>query len=288
MISVKGAGGGGKKEGLYVWKKYEYTPQQTVTNPTIAINVTNDAITITDSNFDLKPLGTELNQLVTNFFADFTNNGSQPKFLIVSDTLRFNYSSSSFEGIASFDGTTFTLKNSANHTGTFNLSYAGEKVLSEEKYDFLDYIVSDNPNAYPDKALQDGYWYERVVEGVDLLSATGYTKMAVDTITMSSNHSIGANIPHSLGAKPEIVMLIANDSITMNNGVQKLLSIASFESSDALAYGGVTYYSTSSGKTRVNGGGLGEKTYLRADLIAFNSVNYYLQAGKQYTLITMA
>ena len=32
------------------------------------------------------------------------------------------------------------------------------------KGDFIDYVVSDDPNAYPDEGIQDEYYYKKVVD----------------------------------------------------------------------------------------------------------------------------
>ena len=66
------------------------------------------------------------------------------------------------------------------------------KKLSAQGGDFIDYIVSDKENAYPDGGEKGGYWYEKVVEGA---------KVASGTITLSSSQN-SLTIPHNLGKIP--------------------------------------------------------------------------------------
>ena len=38
--------------------------------------------------------------------------------------------------------------------------YAAVKVVdNKQKGSFIGYVTSDNPSAYPDDDIQDGYWY---------------------------------------------------------------------------------------------------------------------------------
>lgn len=61
------------------------------------------------------------------------------------------------------------------------------------KGNFIDYIVSDDPNKYPSNGVHtDGYWYERVVEGV---------KTAFGSVSISNSPS-DLVINHNLGVMP--------------------------------------------------------------------------------------
>ena len=188
-----------KKEGLYVWKKYEIVPPVIVTNPTFSGDVAsakiNATMGITGTNFDLSLLGTELNDTVKTFFEGFSVSGSYPKFTITNNTLYYNPSASISREIAAFDGTvlTISLPLTSSYTGTFEFTYVGEKTLNETSYNFLDYIVSDSSTDYPDGGVQDGYYYEKVKEaykGIDC---------GVITLTSASQE---ITVEHNLGVAP--------------------------------------------------------------------------------------
>ena len=72
-------------------------------------------------------------------------------------------------------------------------------------YTFLGYIVSDKETAYPDGGEKGGYWYERVVEGIDL-SLLGLSKSEQGSFTPTSNIK-SYTINHNLGVKPKMFYL---------------------------------------------------------------------------------
>ena len=61
------------------------------------------------------------------------------------------------------------------------------------KGNFIDYVISDNPNVYPDGGTQDGYWYEKPIT----LSETGTLTLATDNTKIT--------VPHTLGVKPKFI-----------------------------------------------------------------------------------
>lgn len=81
------------------------------------------------------------------------------------------------------------------------------KKLTAQNGDFVDFVVSDQSTAYPDGGTQDVYWYERVVEGVDLMTMLGCTKMTIDKITFSTEQYDGTKIPHSHGDAPKYIIM---------------------------------------------------------------------------------
>lgn len=83
------------------------------------------------------------------------------------------------------------------------------------KGNFVDYVVSDDENAYPDGAAHsDGYYYERLIDGIPL-ECFGCTKIAIDTYTPSATTNWnGTVIPHSLGAVPKVVIILGNNVST--------------------------------------------------------------------------
>ena len=61
------------------------------------------------------------------------------------------------------------------------------------KGNFIEYVISDGPNTYPDGGEQDGYWYEKPIA----LSETGMITPATDSTKIT--------VPHTLGVKPKFI-----------------------------------------------------------------------------------
>ena len=74
------------------------------------------------------------------------------------------------------------------------------------------YIVSDKETAYPDGGEKGGYWYEKVVEGIDL-SALGMTKCETGSFTLASDYYT-VTFNHTLGIKPKAVIINENAGVT--------------------------------------------------------------------------
>lgn len=112
------------------------------------------------------------------------------------------------------------------------------KKMTAEGGDFIDYVVSDQENAYPDGGEKGGYWYEKVVEG----------KAGIDfgEVTLAS-YANSITVSHKLGTTPSFVALVPvfADSGGMNP------SIDSSYPWGVVAYGNTTerwygYYTSSS------------------------------------------
>ena len=87
------------------------------------------------------------------------------------------------------------IKNNAKKEG----AYVWKK-LTAEGGDFIDFVVSDIKSAYPDGAVHtDGYWYEKVVEGV--------AGIDFGEVTLAST-AASVTVSHKLGTVPSWVALI--------------------------------------------------------------------------------
>ena len=90
------------------------------------------------------------------------------------------------------------------------------------KKDFLGYIVSDKETAFPDGGEKGGYWYERVIEGIDF-SSLGITKYEIGSFTPASNVNT-YTINHSLGIIPKYLMLkVEKKTNNTNNEIMGLV-----------------------------------------------------------------
>lgn len=157
------------------------------------------------------------------------------------------------------------------------------KKLTAQGGDFVDFVVSDSPTAYPDGGMKDGYWYEKVVEGLtpELL---GLTKIEVQKVTFASNKKITAyQHQHTLGELPTFCMVFSNDVTT---GSHSMILRAIF-SNLAKANTGPSLQTvlTSAGNTVDTYGSAVEAevtdTYIK---FSTNNTSYY-QGGKEYTFI---
>ena len=92
-----------------------------------------------------------------------------------------------------FKGTSSGLTYSYNPTTqkmTISYASAGTRTMSDGVNKiFIDYVVSDDSSAYPDGAEQDGYWYEKVVEGISGIDY-GTVTLTAQTKTITFAHSL--------------------------------------------------------------------------------------------------
>lgn len=179
-------GGSAKKEGAYVWKKSTkpITLHFTQTSGAWGTPIT---LQVTSSEIDVNTLTGEdfvgVKGTCGSYTYEFT---SATEFIGLTYTSPIEYSYSN--GIITIQGTIASVETWSDYT---------------KEGQFLDYVVSDNESAYPYGGEQGGYWYEKVVEGIDL-SALGCTKAVTEKITPSSTTS---RIYHSLGITPKIVIV---------------------------------------------------------------------------------
>ena len=94
------------------------------------------------------------------------------------------------------------IKNNAKKEGLYVW-----KKLTAEGGDFVDFVVSDSETAYPDGGLQDGYWYEKVVEGIPGID--------FGTVTPTSSSLKQITINHALGIKPSYAVILKKSSWTL-------------------------------------------------------------------------
>lgn len=173
------------------------------------------------------------------------------------------------------------------------------KKLTAEGGDFVDFVTADSDSAYPDGGTHDGYWYKKVVEGVDLLGIFGYTNIAIDKITFSSDTAFNDAIPisHSLGTYPKAALFIAKE-VTGSNS-KAYLDILDFRNGYYNSSYGGGYISFGNPCVRNADGNAAYGNYTdyqmrgflqqnEIDLWTNQSRTCYFKAGVEYALITMA
>ena len=163
------------------------------------------------------------------------------------------------------------------------------KKLTAQGGTFVDYVVDNNESKYPDGGTQDGYWYERVMEGIDILSYGGFTKCAVDKFTFTTRSSLNSTtIPHSLGEKPRWFVIFAKTE----SDVEHDLLYASYYRPSSQTILGFSHYYLRNGSSTSSTGNSGtlnmDETQITRLIQSGESSSYKYGAGIEYTLITMA
>ena len=153
------------KHGQYVWKVYVWEEEITVENPSFTGDVNNPStnyIKITQSSFD-KSLINDI-----NFFAGFDAGNGTNKFDYDEGVVKYFWGTGSTQKwqVISYDPEAGEiLTGNAPYDGTFTFSYTGEKVLrAAQRGAFVNYIVADAEDAYPNGGVKDGYYYEKVID----------------------------------------------------------------------------------------------------------------------------
>lgn len=274
-------GGGGKSNGLYVWAKYNY--KQAV-NYTIAFEsmgvetqckVVTTGITTEDVTLDMlvgKTICSYTNYVVS---VKDTTTIQMKVGASVYWTKPFTYEPST--GIMSVPSGVSYFTNSATQ-------YYSSSGTIPEIMEFIDYVVNDRLNAYPNGGYhKDGYYYALVPLDP---AKFGCSKIAVDKFTLSSLTNIynGYVVNHSLGIVPKIIFLCTNEPITY--GYRCLRRYVQFPTSNYLAYAVVTNNNAGGDYA---GGGTGGTAPTASQVTIYERLtsNEYLQAGIEYILITM-
>lgn len=164
--------GGGKSEGLYIWKKYEYIPSKDIVNPTMNVTVETTNLYINSASFDYSGFPTIADYVDGSsadsiFLRDFLSGFSDSvnSFSVSNNSLYFLKGTTMYQcrnAKPSTNGRYYVMLNSntyLNSTTTF--TYNGTKTIPAKIGDMVGYVVSDKENEYPDKEVKDGYYYEK-------------------------------------------------------------------------------------------------------------------------------
>ena len=258
------------KSGLYVWKKYE----KTTSAITATLISADEPITVKyASSFEnaIIPyesiIGSEINAYegTTLKYQIQILEGYKAKLVSTGEIKDITYSENSgYITLASGWGySTYTVKIENLET-------------TKTVYKYVNLQTSDIETDYPDRGEQDGYWYEKVVERVDLLSASGCTKMAVDKFVFTPNTNISQTINHSLGKIPIVYIIIGNSS-NVGYALRYLIGTG--------LYSG---YVANDGNGNPTNSGSRTNMTITTNTIKCNGTSLIYQAGIEYTLITMA
>lgn len=164
MLGRTNAMNKGKSEGLYVWKRHYYTPEETITNPTFVgvepkLAEAYAQIVIEDESFDI----TRISDFKT-FFDGFSSTSGGRRLYIKNDLLWWyvpNVDRTIKRFYASIKKLVTEATSSSFQEERYTYVFSGTKTLKPVVGSIKDYVVDDDPNAYPNGAVHtDGYYYE--------------------------------------------------------------------------------------------------------------------------------
>lgn len=259
---------GVKDKGKFVWKKMqlvEITMVQTAIKP-LTFVVSSEQVDLT--NVDV------------SYFNGMSGKFSNGTWYIENGTLYLNNNA---RGTLTYTSANRTLASSGNVTATFTWECVSGKKA------FVDFVVADTEDAYPNGGELDGYWYELVVEGIDLISYVGMSSFAVDKFTLSTLlNTNGAKLTHSLGKKPKMAILLSDiysheyvDDFEISCGMM------TFEGSYSSYFSFFTFKKHNS--SNFNHSSVMLKPPTETEILFYDTSSiYYFVHGVEYTLITMA
>lgn len=205
------------REGKYVWAKCEPGTTITVTqiteskNPTIMQLASDDVDLSTYTAADLVGLGSTWYNSTTNSTYYFT----ETTFQMGSSAFTYTY-----------DPTTAQVALAVGMGGgrTFNPITIPPTVI--------EFVVSDDITAYPDKGKLDGYWYELVEFSTDGSS------LSIDygTVTVSASGQSSITINHKLGITPSKVYLVPSTFTTDKTGTKLITNNVAAQFTSATSY----------------------------------------------------
>ena len=214
MLQIKNTLGGGKPEGLYVWKKSEvawkhYEGDALKTKFVLAENVDEFKVykgtSITENEDKTLTLeGKQAISVSTNYYT-LASDTTHKYMVNGSDYFAFANSNAAFPAKVRYDTTTKTVT-----LEPYNSSY-GYRLWGNQMQagNLIGYVVSDKETAYPDGGEKGGYYYERVSDGITP-EMFGATKKEEQTFTVSSSVS-EKTITHSLGERPKLVLCFPSE-----------------------------------------------------------------------------
>lgn len=269
------------RAGQYVWKRVvTKTTEVSVTNPSFSIvGDNNTGWTITEASFDHT-------QVTLDFFDGFTSSDGRIVFAKNSGKVQLKAVGYQGTSLTYNPSTGFFQNNTPSSDGTFTVSYTGTKTYTTET-EIVDYVVADDESAYPDGAVQDGYWYELVEEGLTP-EMLGFTKMAIDKFTFSTRTAGNTPLNHSLAELPKFYILMSENNSTTDYDIISASGECGYTGTSTSSYSstGATRFVRAATPDKV-GKGTGGSTTNSDTIIIGESVSKFT-AGIEYTLITMA
>lgn len=261
-----------KGEGGFVWKKY--IPSYTVSFTQITSAESPTKLLASSNEIDLTTVDASFFEGLTGTIAPSTYEfltDSKISIVSSSETKTYDYT---------YDASTkqISILNLALRSSNWGSATADEVILG--------FVVSSDPEAYPDGGEQDGFWYERVSEGVSA-EEFGYTKMAHNTFTFSTNQPLkGATFVHGLDAVPKLLVMFASGTDFESGSLSNMAIYPGREYSGTYV-GNFTYQSYTDGRHSLNMVSLSSYT-LTAEHLKIDISLQVIKAGVTYELLAFA
>lgn len=213
------------KKGLYVWKKYDISP-----NTPLEITAIQQTATFVNYigylPFVLDSTNVDLSTVSINYFFNMifqtTSISSEPYTIKDNGFGRAVAISGSRTYDVTWDAPTKTLTFSRGDTNfgddIHTWTVTTNKVLEST---FFGYVVSDKENSYPDGGTQGGYWYEKA----SLISdAIPFSKIKFGSFTPASDVET-LSIPHNIGEPVKFIYIIQNNNASLSGNYYLSLEI---------------------------------------------------------------
>ena len=286
------------KNGKYVWGKYEYTPQQTISGITANVSASRgtNIVLIRNCTTDLTKVDLNLNS-AKFFFLSFE--GSDIRFTQSGGKTYIQLGDGyDITKITNITPTGCDLTVSENVLAEHTNSVITQKLsitIPPSKGSFLGYTVSDSETAYPDGGEKDGFWWERVKEGLPI-TQMGFTKFTYGEFVLSTDSALDFKLTHNLGVKPKKVRIYTEDSLKgATDAIREvaLMNRYTSYSGDGREYyfesGVIQSYSYPDQEGFSNFDTVVYPEYVTESIITFKTESYYLLArGKKYYWYALA
>ena len=262
--------GGGKSEGLYIWKK-----SNCISGKTFKLTSTSGSriYTISENEFNLSLIN-ENNYI--DFFKDFKMN-TVNYFVVENGKLNIHeYTDGNTILEYRNDGTFYATNRVAPKNITYSMTRDNVYVT-----DFIGYVVSDKEDAYPDKAEKDGFYYEKFTS-LDF-GDMDITHLSAGEIMIASG-TVNLEIVHNLGVNPKFAYIWTDDSTS--NAYTIIRCAYVFRSPQYISGCGVWNIGASTSTTSVIQN-YTKNSFYAGELTA-TGTNLYFEAGKKYKFVVLA
>lgn len=219
------------KHGLYVWKKCN--PKSIAESDYTTVDVTKGGMTeqvylyCADSytvDMDSKTF-TLVNPTSINCMYYYTQQGNSSYSPV---QLKGKYFFPNVDGTKAMSGTELyygspTSINASVRTDGSDSGYyttCNAKKLKVSDVSFIEFVIADNANAYPNGGMQGGYWYEKVME-----TDFGFEKVSFSKVTPTSD-TYSISFSHDLGEIPKKVFVYTtNEEWTSVNNIHTIIGV---------------------------------------------------------------
>ena len=265
---------GFQNSGQYVWKKFEY--EQVLASEIIVTQIQGGGADACIIKFSSDKI--DFSTIDDSFFVGMklTYTGPRVVNLYANNMAGFESSTSGH----SWTWNPSTQQMRFSFTGSSNVTWAITSPASFGVKNITGYVVSSDIEAYPDGGEQDGYWYELVKEGIDLIELFSLTRISIDTYVPSSDIvSSNTTIPHSLCVIPKVAIVSGKPSHLAGN----LETAFAYFNTSGSGYSTMirqenTGYTVATGNS--------SDTKATTNTVKLSHSSTWFKAGVEYTVIT--